>query len=200
MKTTRLPWILLTAATFVFIGAVVYVLEKGIPDLDSNGRPKMFYGELVHDNCPRRGHFDAGQFALEWGDEGHRAGWCLYRLGCKGPSTWHNCPIMRWNDATSWPIGAGHGCVGCSEPGFWDTMTPFYDRLPHVAAAGLDLTADKIGAAVVGATAVGFAAHGVGKLIQGRGAHTSVPDPAAHASDPDPAARSGRADPEVASS
>jgi [NiFe] hydrogenase small subunit len=21
---------------------------------------------------------------------------------------------------------AGHPCIGCSEPNFWDTMTPFY--------------------------------------------------------------------------
>jgi hydrogenase small subunit len=108
-----------------------YLTFKELPARDQKGRPLFAYGERIHDNCPRRGHFDAGQFALQWGDEGHRKGWCLYRLGCKGPRTWHNCPVQRWNGSTNWPIGAGHGCVGCSEPDFWDTMTPFYDQLPR---------------------------------------------------------------------
>lgn len=86
----------------------------------------------------------------------------------QGPATYHNCPSVRYNGATSWPVQAGHGCVGCSEPDFWDTMTPFYDRLPHVETAGLDLTADRLGVAVVAATAAGFALHGVGKAVQHR--------------------------------
>ncbi len=148
---------------------VVHYLTFGaFPATDSYGRPLFAYGERIHDTCPRRGHFDAGQFAVEWGDEGHRNGWCLYRLGCKGPSTYHNCPSVRYNEATSWPVAAGHGCVGCSEPDFWDTNTPFYDRLPHVATAGLDLTADRLGLTVVAATAAGFALHGIGKAVQQR--------------------------------
>ena len=130
-------------------------------------------GERIHDNCPRRGHFDAGEFAVEWGDQAHRDGACLYRLGCKGPSTFHNCPSIGYNDGTSWPVAAGHGCVGCSEPHFWDTSSPFYDRLPHVETAGLDLTVDRLGVTLVAATAAGFAVHGIGKAVQGRlaGAH-----------------------------
>jgi len=147
---------------------VHYLTFGAFPSIDQFGRPLFAYGERIHDTCPRRGHFDAGQFATEWGDEGHRNGWCLYRLGCKGPSTFHNCPSVRYNDATSWPIAAGHGCVGCSEPAFWDTMTPFYDRLPHVQTANLDLTADRIGVAVVAATAIGYGLHGVGKVVQHR--------------------------------
>jgi hydrogenase small subunit len=148
---------------------IVHYLTFGeLPATDGLGRPLFAYGERIHDICPRRGHFDAGQFALTWGDEGHRKGWCLYRLGCKGPSTFHNCPSVRFNDGTSWPVAAGHGCVGCSEPDFWDTMSPFYDRLPHVRVAGGDLTADKIGLGVLAATATGFALHGAGKLVQHR--------------------------------
>ncbi len=67
---------------------------------------------------------------LEWGDEGHRQGWCLFQMGCKGPESHHNCPSAKWNDGTSWPVGAGHGCVGCAEARFWDRMTPFYAALP----------------------------------------------------------------------
>lgn len=148
---------------------IVHYLTFGeFPASDDFGRPLFAYGERIHDTCPRRGHFDAGQFAVEWGDEGHRNGWCLYRLGCKGPETFHNCPSVRYNEATSWPVAAGHGCVGCSEPHFWDTMSPFYDRLPHVDTAGFELTADRLGLTIVAATAAGFAAHGVGKAVQHR--------------------------------
>ncbi|MCK9902182.1 hydrogenase [Parafrankia colletiae] len=148
---------------------IVHFLTFGeFPARDRFSRPLFAYGERIHDTCQRRGHFDAGQFAEQWGDEGHRRGWCLYRLGCKGPSTFHNCPSVRFNGGTSWPVAAGHGCVGCSEPSFWDSMSPFYDRLPHVATSGLDLTADQIGVGVLAATATGFAAHGVGKVVQHR--------------------------------
>ena len=67
---------------------------------------------------------------LAWGDEGHRNGWCLYKMGCKGPRTHHNCSEVRWNSGTSWPVRAGHGCIGCTEPNFWDTLSPIYTALP----------------------------------------------------------------------
>lgn len=145
---------------------VHYLTFGALPATDSLGRPLFAYGERIHDHCERRAHFDAGQFALEWGDAGHRDGWCLYKMGCKGPSTFHNCPSVRWNEGTSWPIGAGHGCVGCSEPAFWDTMTPIYGRLPDVRPFGIDATADKIGIGIVGITTAGFAAHGIAKAVQ----------------------------------
>lgn len=147
---------------------VHYLTFGAFPATDDLGRPLFAYGELIHNTCPRRGHFDAGQFAVEWGDEGHRNGWCLYRLGCKGPETSHNCPSVRYNGATSWPVAAGHGCVGCAEPHFWDAMSPFYDRLTHVNTEGFEFTADRLGLTIVAATAAGFAAHGVGKAIQHR--------------------------------
>jgi hydrogenase small subunit len=100
---------------------VVHFLTFGeLPAMDDLHRPLFAYGSRIHDNCPRRGHFDAGEFVVAWGDEGHRKGWCLYKMGCKGPVTFHNCPAVEYNDGTSWPIKAGHGCIACSEPGFWD--------------------------------------------------------------------------------
>jgi hydrogenase small subunit len=151
---------------------LVHFLTFGsLPAADAEGRPLFAYGERIHDHCERRAHFDAGQFALEWGDEGHRRGWCLYKLGCKGPATYHNCPSVRWNSGTSWPIGAGHGCVGCSEPFFWDAMGPLYARLPQPPGFGVETTVDKIGIGIVAATAAGFAAHGIGKTIQRAAAH-----------------------------
>ncbi|HZD22385.1 MAG TPA: hydrogenase small subunit [Acidimicrobiia bacterium] len=149
------------------LGVIAHYLTFGaLPPTDGQGRPLFAYGQRIHDNCERRAHFDAGQFALEWGDEGHRKGWCLYRLGCKGPSTFHNCPSVQWNMGTSWPVGAGHGCVGCSEADFWDNMSPFYERLPKPPGFGVTTTVEQIGLGVVAATAIGFGAHGVAKIIQ----------------------------------
>lgn len=150
-------------------GTVVHYLLFGAPPaMDKFLRPKFAYGKRIHDNCERRAHFDAGQFVNMWGDEGHRQGWCLYKMGCKGPETYHNCPTVRWNDGTSWPVQAGHGCVGCSEPGFFDTMTPMYNRLPNIPGFGVEATATKIGSAVVGISAVVFGTHGIVSLIRNK--------------------------------
>lgn len=109
-----------------FVGTVVHYLTKGVPELDDKNRPLLFYGETVHDNCPRLAHFEAGEFAPSFGSEEARKGFCLYELGCKGPQTFNNCPKVLFNQ-TSFPIQAGHPCIGCSEPDFWDTMSPFYE-------------------------------------------------------------------------
>ena len=148
---------------------VVHYLTFGaLPATDQFGRPLFAYGKRIHDNCERRAHFDSGQFVEEWGDEHHRQGWCLYKMGCKGPATYHNCPTVRYNDGMSWPVGSGHGCVGCSEPGFWDTMSPFYRRLPNVEGFGVEVQADQIGVGVVAGVAATFAAHGVLSAIRAR--------------------------------
>lgn len=146
---------------------VVHFLSfGGLPPTDALARPLFAFGKRIHDHCERRGHFDAGQYVEYWGDEGHRNGWCLYKMGCKGPGTYHNCPDQRWNGGVSWPVGAGHGCIGCSEPGFWDTMSPFYRRLPDVPGFGVEATADKIGLALTGVTLAGIAAHAVGSAVR----------------------------------
>jgi hydrogenase small subunit len=103
-----------------FLSTVVHFLTFGaLPELDEKGRPKFAYGRLIHENCERRAHFDAGRFATEFGDEGHRQGWCLYKLGCKGPETYANCPQILFCDVGpgSWPVGTGHPCIGCTEEG-----------------------------------------------------------------------------------
>lgn len=103
-----------------FLSTVVHFLTFGsLPELDAKGRPKFAYGRLIHENCERRAHFDAGRFAMQFGDEGHRQGWCLYKLGCKGPETYANCPSILFNDCGggSWPVGTGHPCIGCTEEG-----------------------------------------------------------------------------------
>jgi hydrogenase small subunit len=149
------------------VATIVHYLTFGsLPNTDRIGRPLFAYGKRIHDNCERRGHFDAGQYVEAWGDEAHRKGWCLYKMGCKGPQTYMNCPSVRYNDGTNWPIAAGHGCVGCAEVGFWDNMSPFYRRLPDVPGFGVEATADTIGLALTGAAAVGIGAHAVGSAIR----------------------------------
>jgi hydrogenase small subunit len=145
-----------------------YLTFQSLPHLDHLGRPDFAYAERIHDHCQRRPHFDAGQFVEQWGDEGHRRGWCLYKMGCKGPQTYHNCPVVEYNEGTNWPIKAGHPCIGCSEPQFWDTMTPFYRRLPEVPGLTVESNVDTIGLALTGVTAVGVGAHAVGSLLRKR--------------------------------
>jgi len=141
---------------------IVHYLTFGrIPDLDHDRRPLFAYGARIHDQCPRRANFDAGQFVEEFDDDAARRGWCLYKVGCKGPATFSPCPIFQWNTRTSWPIGAGHPCIGCTERNFWDTMTPFYERMPDVAGFGIERRVDLIGAALAAGAAAGVAAHAV---------------------------------------
>jgi hydrogenase small subunit len=141
---------------------IVHFLTFGAwPVTDAMGRPLFAYGQLIHDQCERRAHFESGRFVEDWGDEGHRKGWCLYKMGCKGPETYANCPTARFNDGTSWPVKAGHGCVGCTMPAFWDAMSPFYGRLPKAPGVANDVTADRIGLTLIGGVAALSAAHGV---------------------------------------
>jgi hydrogenase small subunit len=105
---------------------VHFLTFKQWPPTDGSGRPLAFYGNEIHEECPRHDHYEKDQFVLAWGDQGHRQGWCLFQMGCRGPDTKHNCPQVKWNDGTNWPIGAGHGCLGCSEQRFWDRHSPFY--------------------------------------------------------------------------
>ena len=103
-----------------FLATAVHFLTFGaLPAVDKLGRPLFAYGRLIHENCERRAHFDAGRFAMQFGDEGHRKGYCLYKLGCKGPETYANCPTLGFGDAGegNWPVGCGAPCFGCSEKG-----------------------------------------------------------------------------------
>jgi [NiFe] hydrogenase small subunit len=113
-----------------FVGTVVnYLLLGKLPALDNLGRPLFAYGKSIHDQCPRRSHFENDEFVEKFGSEEAAAGYCLYKVGCRGPETFNNCPIAKFNQGTSWPIQAGHPCIGCSEPDFWDKFTPFYEEL-----------------------------------------------------------------------
>ena len=149
-----------------------YLLYGTLPALDAYNRPKWAYRLRIHDLCERRGHFDAGEFVEQFGDAGAKDGYCLYKVGCKGPYTFNNCSKQKFNQGTSWPVQTGFGCIGCSEPDFWDTMgtvnEPLKDRLYHTTFGGLgsDATADKIGLGLLTATAVGIAAHAAISVIK----------------------------------
>lgn len=97
-----------------------YLMFEELPTLDKFNRPLWAYEGRVHDNCERRGHYELGEFVQEWGDIGAKKGWCLFEMGCKGPYANVNCPTMKFNSGTSWPVQAGHGCMGCVEPQFFD--------------------------------------------------------------------------------
>ncbi len=97
-----------------------YMMFEEMPPLDEFNRPLWAYEGRIHENCERRGHFDAGEFVKEWGDEGAKKGWCLFEMGCKGAYANANCPTMKFNKGTSWPVQAGHGCMACTEKGFFD--------------------------------------------------------------------------------
>lgn len=150
------------------------VAFERLPELDVQGRPLAFYGKRVHDQCYRRAHFDAGQYVESWDDEGARAGLCLYKMGCKGPTTYNACSATRWNDGISFPIQSGHGCIGCSEPNFWDQGS-FYDRITSFKQYGADATAETIGAGVVAGVGAAVAAHGIATMISHRRAKASPP-------------------------
>lgn len=146
----------------VMTGVVTYILTYDrLPPLDRMGRPKMFYGQRIHDKCYRRAHFDAGQFVEKFDDEGAKLGYCLYKVGCKGPTSYNACSAIRWNEGLSWPVQSGHGCIGCSEPNFFDKGS-FYEHettaLPP-GWGGIEATADKVGLATLGVVGVAAAAH-----------------------------------------
>ena len=105
------------ANPYNFLGTVLQFATFGtLPELDGKGRPMFAYGRTIHEHCPRRPHFDAGRFVEQFGDEGHRLGYCLYKLGCKGPQTHANCSTQTFGEVPgAWPIGIGHPCYGCTE-------------------------------------------------------------------------------------
>ena len=143
----------------VMTGVISYMVTFGkIPELDAQGRPKMFYSQRIHDKCYRRPHFDAGQFVENFDDEGAKKGYCLYKMGCRGPTTYNACSTVRWNDGVSFPIQAGHGCIGCSEEAHWDNG-PFYERLANLHQFGVEQNADEVGTVAAGVVGTAIAAH-----------------------------------------
>jgi len=140
----------------VITGVLTHYMTFGsIPELDELGRPKAFYGDAIHDRCYRRPFYDRGLFAKTFDDEGARNGWCLFELGCKGPTTHNACATTKWNQGTSFPIQSGHGCLGCSEPNFWDGGS-FYKALSTPITSVTAAAAAAVAAGVATGVAVGL--------------------------------------------
>ncbi len=154
------------ANPYNFLGTVLqYVALGTLPALDDKGRPMFAYGRTIHEQCPRRAHFDAGRFVRQFGDEGHRLGYCLYAMGCKGPETHAPCSVNHFGEVPdAWPIGVGFPCFGCTEKGVGFTKArveaavlppdahppifPDHRKSPGAAWAG---AAGLVGGAVIGA-------------------------------------------------
>ncbi|HBA87656.1 MAG TPA: Ni/Fe hydrogenase [Geobacter sp.] len=163
----------------VISATLTYYLAYGrTPPLDGMGRPLFAYGQRIHDKCPRRASFDAGQFAERFDDQNARLGHCLYRVGCKGPATFAPCATVEWNLGQGFPIKAGHPCLGCTERQFYDRMTPFYRRLPDIPVPGLgvEATANTIGAAAVVASVAGVGVHSAATVIARHRARRAEPE------------------------
>lgn len=158
--------------------AFTYVLVNGeAPPLDNVGRPKILFGEVIHDHCERRGHYEAGEFVEPFGDPQSQLDWCWYKMGCKGPQTFAPCPTTRWNGGLSWCVHNGP-CKGCAEPGFWDKHTPFTGRSPGFQVPGIGTaTVSNVSWIVGGLTVVGLGAHALGSSATGRIKNPPSPTP-----------------------
>ena len=135
-------------------GTLAHLVAFGKPpQLDALGRPKAFYGETIHDRCYRRPLFERGDFAEGFDDEGAREGACLYKVGCKGPTTYNACATMKWNGGVSFPIQSGHGCLGCSEADFWDAGGFYRPQSTATENVGNALGGAAVARAAIGAGA-----------------------------------------------
>jgi hydrogenase small subunit len=136
---------------YTLLGVVLQYASNGtLPALDGEKRPKFAYDRTIHEHCPRRAHFNSGRFAAQFGDAGHRQGWCLYQLGCKGPVTHAGCSTRHFNEIPDvWPIGIGAPCVGCTERGV-AFKVPMFDHAeiprptPPSTYPGVEVQAGKI--------------------------------------------------------
>jgi len=163
-------WIVAMVVDVLLLGS----LESGaiLDKLDAQGRPKLIFGQTIHDNCPRRGHFENGEFVYQFGTEEERNGFCLYPVGCKGPQTLTNCPIVRWNDQVSWCVESGSPCIGCGDFSWVDQNAPFLGRMRKV---GIGMGAQEggfapgvLGAAAGGAVVGALGIHALGMKAAGR--------------------------------
>lgn len=144
-----------------------YLLSGALPELDEKGRPRIIFGKTIHDDCPRRGHFENGEFVQAFGSKEEAQQWCLYKLGCKGPQTRTNCPSVRWNRRVSWCVESGSPCIGCGNLDWVDRDAPFFARMPDVAG----VSPETIGAGLGALTLTGLVVHGIVQTATGRLGH-----------------------------
>jgi hydrogenase small subunit len=138
------------------VAVIVHYLTFGtVPELDEFQRPVAFYGQNQHENCERRAHFEAGEFVTDWGNP-EQYGWCLYLKGCKGPWANQDCGRRLWNGRTNYCIKANIPCVACSEPEFYESVSPMYVRQFDTELPGIGrVDIGKVMATIGGAVAAG---------------------------------------------
>ena len=145
-----------------------HLLGLPLPPLDDLRRPLTFFGQTIHDNCPRRGHFANGEFVERFGSLEESLGWCLYDMGCKGPVTRTDCPRVRWNRGVSWCVESGSPCIGCGSPDWVDAGAPFLSRTNAVRPGIAGLRPEVAGEVVAAGAAGAFAIWGVVETARGR--------------------------------
>ncbi|PTQ51666.1 MAG: [Ni,Fe] uptake hydrogenase, small subunit [Brockia lithotrophica] len=146
--------------------AHIAILGK-LPEVDELGRPKEFFRHRLHDKCQRRPFFDAGLYVESFDDEGARQGFCLYKMGCRGPTTYNACAELRWNGGLSWPIQSGHPCIGCAAPNFWDEG-PFYSRVVQLPGTQTTINPERVGLGIAAVAALGITAHAAASVVSRR--------------------------------
>ncbi|AGL00896.1 hydrogenase small subunit [Desulfoscipio gibsoniae] len=146
------------------VGTLAHLVWYGEPELDDYNRPTLFYGETIDNLCQRRHYFDSGIFADQLGEP-----WCMYKVGCKGPVTFADCPYRQWNgEHVNWPVKANTPCIGCVSPEFPEHTMPFFEHLPDIRLPGITVNANRIGAITGTLTALGLGTHLATSVIKGR--------------------------------
>ncbi len=154
---------------------VQYLLLGSLPELNAENKPTEIFGQTIHDNCQRRGHFENGEFVYQFGSPEEAKGYCLYPLGCRGPQTKANCGVVRYNNRRSWCVEAGAPCIGCCEanpddPGqnWVEVNTPFFNRFRDLRIGDWVVQPTTIAAGVTGIVAIALVIHGFGMKAAGR--------------------------------
>ena len=158
------------------VAVLVRVLLLGaLPELTSQGKPKQIFGQSIHDNCERRGHFENGEFVYKFGSPEEAKGYCLYPLGCRGPQTFANCGVVMWNHGRTWCVQAGSPCIGCCESdpmnpkdNWVEANTPFYKRHRDLRIGNWVVQPTTIGLGLAGIVAAALVIHGFGMKLTGR--------------------------------
>lgn len=153
----------------------VVMLDSKALKLDADNKPAGIFGQTIHDNCERRGHFENGEFVYQFGSEEEALGYCLYPMGCRGPQTKANCGVVLWNNRRSWCVQAGSPCIGCCEaapndPGHnWvEVNTPFYKRHRDLRIGDWMIQPGTIALGITGALVAALVVHGFGMKVTGR--------------------------------
>ena len=159
----------------LLVDVVLLQLSPADIPLTHENKPELIFGQTIHDNCQRRGHFENGEFVYQFGSEEEKKGYCLYPVGCRGPQTYANCGIVRYNHRRSWCVESGAPCIGCCEaapmdPGHnWvEVNTPFFKRHRDLRIGDWMVQPGTIALTITGVLAAALVVHGFGMKMAGR--------------------------------